>query len=309
MGGVPSAVRKQAEKAEQIQRQLAGKKGSDEDVIVENPPNNQQVQDPPRQSQADNTGQGDDWEKRFKGLQKSHERTVAELRDSNESLIQQNQDLAGQIRELRAEIQTAKPDAPAAQEITFTPEEQEEYGEAFLSMVKKVADQLVKSQDSSAVMGELRGLRDDFDEIKTRQIKSDEDRFFDEVAASVPDWEEINETPDFKDWLAQEMPLTGQERQVFLNQARKRFDAKTVINLFNAWKGEAGIQPFYPSSVTTREDEVDISNTSGDNYVFTGAEIQKFYDEKRRGRWKGREEEARRFEERIFLAQKEGRVR
>lgn len=303
MSEVPSAVRKQAEQAEKLILEQ-GRKGAGQGGGSENPPTPApSVNDPPA------PGQDVDWEKRFKGMQKSHETTVRELREQVDALVAQNQTLTTEIGELKTKLKGTKPDTPATQDVTFSKEELDEYGEDFLNMVKRVAAQMVGQSGDAAVRQELDELKGQVGDMAETQARTADDAFFDAVDLAVPDWEQINETQPFKDWLMEEMPLTGMKRQHFLSEARQRRDANTVINLFNAWKGEQGLQPYYPDTHTTVNSDVEVSAQPGqDDYVFTAAEIQKFYDDKRRGRWKGRETEARQLEERIFLAQRQGRV-
>jgi hypothetical protein len=102
------------------------------------------------------------------------------------------------------------------------------------------------------------------------------------------------------------MPLTNQQRQKFLSKAHEQLDATTVIGFFTAWKGESGAG-YTPRTVTTPSvlDDEEVV----DNDIYRGSDIKRFYDEKTKGMWKGREEEARQIELKIFKAQKEGRVR
>lgn len=284
---IPRAVRKQAERAEEIQKQLSG-----EGEPPAKPPT-PEGSPPPQDDQVD-------WEKRFKGMKKSHDETVSELRNQNEAL-------EAKVADLEALIEKASQDATATREVEFTPEEVEEYGEDFLKLVKRVAESTAGPRQNDDVAQELKSLKDQFKGIVEKQVKTEEERFFETLDTLVPDWEQINEMQEFKDWLADEMPMTGRERQHFLVAAQQRFDAKTVASFFDSWKGEVGMQSYYPDNYTTSEDEVSLQGGQ-DQTIFTGAEIEQFYDDKRRGKYKGREDEARRLEERIFLAQKQGRV-
>jgi hypothetical protein len=289
---LPRAVREQAENAEKIQQQLNANRNGSQEVIDPQPPGKQT---PPDLDQVD-------WEHRWKTLKVSHDNTVTELRDENRLM-------SGQIDELKTLVERAASKSPAAQEVEFTPEEVDEYGEDFLNMVKRVAASMTGGQDDSKVAEELRELKGQFGELVNHQAKSKEDHFYDELEVTVPDWEKVNENQQFKDWLAEEMPNTGQERQKFLATAQQRFDAKTVISIFNSWKGEVGLPTYFPDTITTVEGDVVIDQGNQDTTIFTGAEIAQFYDDRRRGRFKGREEEGRQLEARIFQAQKENRVR
>lgn len=279
---IPREVQKQADEALAIQKELRGEPAETAKPDDPKPPETEQV----------------DWEKRFKGLKKVHDEEVPELRSENESL-------KGQIEALEALVEKAETAAPAAQEPIFTPEEVEEYGEDFLNMVQRAAEKIAKPNDSN-VADELKTLKDQFEGIVQHQVKSEEDRFYDELTKEVPDWEQINEDEGFHAWLADEMPLTGRERQYFLQKAQQRFDAKTVITFFATWKGESGKQSYFPDSVTNSNE---LGDEPEDTDIITRADIEEFYKDKKLGRYRGKEDEARQIELKIFRARNEGRIR
>jgi hypothetical protein len=312
MGNIPRAVQKQAREAEKLQAQLQGNpdqgppkdQGQPQPQPVVQPKSLDDLPDIP--SKDDSSPNGDpsiDWEKRWKNLKTSHDLTVSELRNTSQAQ-------ADEITNLRALVEKATSDKPAAQAVEFTAEEREKYGDDFLVMVERVAKSISGNANDSEVTNELQALKDQLGNLVNHQVRSDEDRFFDELDAAVSDWEQINARQDFKEWMAQEMPLTGQERQFFLDQAHKQFDAKRAIAIFNSWKGEVGLQTtILPDTVTTTETDINLGQQQRDTHIFTGKEIEAFYDAKRRGKWRGREEQADQLEARIFLAQREGRVR
>jgi len=278
---LPKAVQKQAEEAKKIQEKLNGS----EQLAPVDPVTSQPAPAP------------DDWEKRYKGMQRTHDKTVSGLRDENEGLNTK-------VEELEALLEKANT-APAAQEPVFSEAEIEEYGQDFLDMVSRIAATKNDSPDSN-VAKELNELKTKFDGIAEKQFRTVEDKFFDELDTAVPNWEDINEQDDFKNWLAEEMPLTGQERQKFLENAHKRFDSKAVISFFNAWLSVSG-KGYMPDSITVPS-ELGNENPN-DIGIITKRDIDIFYEELKLGKWKGREKEARQNELKIFAAQKAGMIR
>ena len=60
----------------------------------------------------------------------------------------------------------------------------------------------------------------------------------------VPDWEQLNEAPEFLAWLEQRDPYTGLARGELLAQAYKAHDGPRVVAFFNGFKSEnAAISP------------------------------------------------------------------
>ncbi len=298
MAKLPRNVRKQAREAERLAKQYAEQGEQGEDVNPPVPP-----PDPSEAPQPPGNPEPVDWEARWKGLKQSHDKTVTDLRGENENL-------KGEIAELRELVEKASQQAPAAQAANlFTEEEKEKYGEDFLELVERVAGARPDS-DTSDIAKELKELKEGLGDLRNTQTKTQEDLFFDALDELVPDWEKVNEDDRFKAWLAEEMPLTGFERQHFLNQARGQFDAKRAAAIFNSWKQGTGTPTPTPQSHTTANSDVPTSaDGQRDTYVFSRGEIAKFYDDMRRGKFRGKEQEARQIEERIFKAQNEGRVR
>lgn len=281
--GVPREVKRQADEANAIQAHLTGK-----------PP--QEGLNGGSDPQPDN--EPVDWEKRFKNLKKSHDETIPELRETIDKLQADNV-------ELKALIDKATPDTPAVQaDPQFTPEEIEEYGEDFLNMVTRVAKSIAGGGQD--VVTELKELKNQFNGITQNLVKSEEEKFYDALDKAVPDWETINDDDEFHSWLAEEMPMTGRQRQYFLAEAQKKFNAPKVIEFFTAWKGQSGKVSYLPDSHPSgsneelREEEIPF---------FTKAEVKKFYEDKKLGRYKNREDEARQIEMKIFRAQNAGRIR
>jgi hypothetical protein len=124
--------------------------------------------------------------------------------------------------------------------------------------------------------------------------------------AAIPNWQQIGQSQQFIDWLRQVDNLNGRPRQMLLNEATVRGDASAVIAMFKAYladKWAAGQGGAQAPTQSRRMPE-----WSSEKPVYTGAQIAKFYDQHRRGAYRGREAEWARQEQDFYLAQKEGRV-
>jgi hypothetical protein len=139
------------------------------------------------------------------------------------------------------------------------------------------------------------------------QVRSKEDQFYHDLTEAVPNWEAINDDERFHKWLAEEMPMTGRQRQTFLADAQKRFDARTVTGFFTQWQQEQSGESVLLDTTTTSNEYLDDRGQATE--VWTAADIEAFYKDKKLGRFRGREDEARQIEMRIFRAQNQGRVR
>jgi hypothetical protein len=150
-------------------------------------------------------------------------------------------------------------------------------------------------------------------------------------------WEQLNHDEGFKAWLAQVDPMTGQPRQVFLNQAYFAGDAARCATFFRTFIAE---HTAYPGSSPAAVQTPGYRNGNGNGQVadrltleelaapgrarggspssgapadskriWTPNAIARFYDERRTGKFQGREAEAARLEQDLFTAQSEGRYR
>jgi len=285
---VPKRVKEQAEEAERLQQRIIDKKsGKPDEVEPEAAPAPTSVEQP-----------ANDWEKRFKGLQVTHGQAVeqiAELGDANKALQQD-------VAELKAMIKKEPDPLPAVQETPFTEAEVKEYGQPFLDMIGRVA---TAAAAPNSIANELNEVKTQLNGFVETQHQTAEEAYYATLDKAMPEWESINKDAAFKAWLAELMPLTKQQRQVFLENAHKRHDAEAVLEFFRAWKGESG-QSYTPRSQTTSGEFVE---EVVDNDIYRASDIKRFYDEKAKGMWKGREDEARQIELKIFAAQNSGRVR
>ncbi len=278
---VPKAVQKQADEAKRIQQEIIDKRSKPSDVT--DPP---AIVEPP-----------DDWEKRYKGMQKTFDKTVTGLRDDNEGLNSRN-------AELEAKLEEAQIKEPAVQEPVFSEEEIKEYGEDFLKMVARVGASRTASPEGE-IAGKLDSLNNRFDGLEKNQFKTAEDKFFAELDRVVPSWEDINKRDGFKNWLAEDMPLTGRQRQSFLDEAHARLDAPAAIGFFTAWLG--GSTETHDLDTVPAPHELVVGEVDTD--IITQQDIKNFYEELKLGKWKGREDEARQNELKIFKAQRENRIK
>ena len=289
---LPRGVQEQADQAKAIQAQLSGQP-QDADPTVTTPPS----------PELDDKGEPVDWEKRFKGLQRTHQKTTEELT----ALRGNNEQLAAEAADIKKLLDKADEADPATQAPVFTEAEIKEYGQDFLDMVVRVAGNINAGKTHDDIAEELQKVKGTLNNIVTTQVQTEEDRFYSTLDKMVPDWEQINESDAFKAWLKEKMPLTASERQRFLEAAQKRFDVETVASFFTTFKGESGVS--YMPDTKTAPGNQPIVEGGQETFIVTQAEIANFYDECKKGMWKGRETEARENEMKINRAIKEGRVR
>lgn len=161
-------------------------------------------------------------------------------------------------------------------------------------------------------------------QVARQQELTRQEKFEADLSMYVPDWEAINVDPRFHAWLADADPLTNITRQTYLNDAHRGLDLSRVVNIFRSWKELSGNaappattqQPAASSARAELERQIApgrntaavVPTSASDAPRYTPHDISAFYDEVRRGAWKGREAERDAKERDIFLAQREGRI-
>ena len=83
-------------------------------------------------------------------------------------------------------------------------------------------------------------LKNQIGNVAHSATRSGENIFYSQIDDLVPDWQTINNDPNWLEWLREIDPLTGRSRQQLLDEARNAFNANRVANFFNAFKSSGG---------------------------------------------------------------------
>ena len=243
-----------------------------------------------------------DYEQRYRVLQGKYNAEVVRVQHENKRLN-------GELDALRAEIAALKEKISAAEETTklgdIKPEEVEQYGEEFVNFVQRVARaQVPNTIDMQAVEQRLKPV----EEVAVRAAKNE---FFRSLSAAAPNWESLNTDARFLDWLAEEDPLTGVQRQILFDDAYRRLDVNRCAAFFNAFGGDS-VGAANTALPSVREQVVPKTGSPPvpqppTKRVWTQKEVSDFYDRVRRNEISA--EEAARIEQDIFTAQREKRIR
>ena len=289
------------------------------------PPPPSPAQPPPQQpppAAAQQPGEDDEsWERRYKSLQGRHETMAKSL-----------QNMERQLELLRAGgmVQPQQEPAPQPKKLV-TDEELNEYGTEFFQVVGKKAREEVEPvfEDLTNRLKRLEGRVDGTTNIlkQTQQLG-----MYDHLARDVPNWKDVNRSPQFKEWLSQPDPYSGRVKHELLKEAFTRQETNRVVNFFQGFLTEATGLPSNassPGTVTTplpgngqgngrpsledfaapgRARSAPAGNLPSDKPTYTHADIAKFFADKRKGKWQGREADADLVERDIFQAQHEGRI-
>lgn len=231
---------------------------------------------------------------------------------------------AADLRKLREELKTAQErttelEALAARKFesgdisSLTDTERQLMGPDMVAASAKIAREVA----TSMVDARMKPLTDRVDQFE----RMSDTAYFLALDDGAPNWEAVNNDPKFLAWLNEVDPTTQRVRMDLIKRAEASRQGNRVVEIFRAFleKREIGAPtPKVPADdpLSKRVDPpVGGSSTPdpvGDDAnkrIWSRAEVAKFYDDKRKGVWRGKEAEARMIEQEIFAASKSGRVR
>lgn len=244
-----------------------------------------------------------DWEHKYKTLQGIHNSHTADMKDRIRRL-----EAALQARE---QPETKKPEAPEVD----TKKDAEVFGEDLVQMVVRIVDskfgRLVSEFDDR-----LKVIEDRYKATTETVHKTAKDLFLDRLTARIPDLEAINTSPAFLEWLAELDPVSGYVRQDILDHAAGSLDLERVVGIFTAFKKTQAPAPAPATTSAKQQLERQVApRTSAPATVpdtpriYDQSEVVAFYDDLRRGNYRGREALAKQIEAELNKALEEGRVR
>ena len=315
---VPENVKKQADNAAKLQQEhidtLAKEANVDEKPPVEqtvltgednpNPDEDLTIRAPDRSKEKVDR---DDWEERFARYKASTDEELHRLRTELKNK-------AEAVKEAQEEKERSEAEAAQQNEIKeneLTDDEIETYGPDLVNIIKR-ASKVELAKNLLDLTRRMDALEQGQQSIVETTSRTDKDRFFDALTDAAPNWKKDNRDDRFNDWLDDEMPGTGFDRRHFLSTAFNNSDVIRVAKFFTDWADLNG------SSQQSIDHRIQGDRVRGggesiidatDAKIYTSAEIDKFYRDKRERRYVGRETEARNIEKDILLASQQGRVR
>ena len=259
--------------------------------------------------------------KTLQGMYNSEKRRNDEM----SGRVQTLENMLAQMQQLR---QAAEPesDAPQKPASLLSDEEIEDYGSDLIDVMKRAAREAVKDEieELRAENAKLKSLAGD---IGQKLEEDERDKVYTALDRQVPDWKDINQNPAFLDWLEQEDVYVGAPRKHLLNRAFMASDPKRVVQFFKGFLNETAAVN-QGSAGETREEprprkgKVPLENlaapgvgssgsadkTSNQGRMWKESEIGAFYEDARKGKFKGREDAYRQTEQSIQAALTEGRI-
>lgn len=266
----------------------------------------------------------DDFVQKYKTLQGMYNAEVPRLHTTNRELQSRVQQMEQLLATLSAQNNTAhQPAIEASPQVTDR--DREEYGES-IDVMRRVSREevtpvLQKMGQIEKLLQQLQtNVVPQVQNLTHRQAMTAEQQFWSGLTEVVPNWRDVNNDPDFQSWLLDVDPFTGVARQTILEDAQKNLDVRRISKFFSTWLESTGqanaaqnTQRRAPASelekqVTPGRPRSGSTPSGGKAKVYAPTDIENFFADVRKGKYRGKEAERDRIERDIFSAQKDGRI-
>jgi len=328
---IPEQVKKQSEAVQQLYEDLNTEEGvvaqpAEEGEVVEavqaDRVDEQAPQSEPEEQTVSGTQDDKPLEQKYKTLQGMYNAEIPRLHADKRELADRVSQLE-QLLSSAARQPTPTPAAPEALQTLITEQDIEDYGDS-IDVMRRVNQEGTNASNQRIAHLEqtIQQLQSNVmprvEQLSQQQAQNTEQSFWGELSNSVPNWRDINESPDFQTWLLDIDPLTGISRQTYLEDAQSNFDARRVASFFSTWGGMNGM-PQAQQETTSAQSQLEkqvapgkgksaAAPASDSGQTYTPADITAFYDGVKSGRYKGQDKERARIERDIFAAQRDGRI-
>lgn len=255
------------------------------------------------------------------------------MRSQGEANARRITDLEAQNRVLSEQLANARvaPPRDNGRRTTapLTDEERESLEPATLRALDSF-DEVMRQYVDTAVGDVRRETAQTATDIRSTEQQRAKSAFLRELTRLSPHWRTYNTDPGFEAWLQQPFTELEPERLMvdLFDQNVEENNADAVARYFNAYikevedyngsaggAGADGGQPpaeafsdVMPDTAGRGARSVDIDADPARKPIFSDVGIGKFYDDVRRGKFKGREAHVQRMEQEILTARREGRI-
>lgn len=221
---------------------------------------------------------------------------MTELADTKDLLLAQTEEL----NKLKEQVAVSKVSGdngePAS--LGYIRKEMPELESALDYMIKKGVAQVVDEK--------LKPVTDKFTTFEQSTTKRTVAGYYSDLEQAVPDWEKINNDPEFKKFLNVKERYAGKTRLELLKEAHNSMDLSTVTNFFKDFTGLKSNNTNLIGLPNSGENFD--ANSIGDDDIIPQGFIDQFYQDKVKGRYKGKEADALKIEAKINRAVSSGKV-
>lgn len=311
---VPNAVKEAGEKADSLQKSLTEGKPDKEgttpaDGTPAAPDTSPDSQKPEVKAKPEEKPV--DYQQKYQTLKGKFDAENPRLHQEIRQLQQTVSELQRQNEQLMEAAENQKQKESKVED-GLDPKDFAEYGEEFESLVETIKNLQTQNAELKTQVNQVSG-------DAQQQAQVSYAVYIDQVKNVVStelnsNFDELNQDPAFLNFLRQ-YPENGTEsRHAMLQRAEASRNLKATIDIFKEYLGnisQAKPEPQPPPNIqpASQSPGTDINPPEQQNtQVWSRTEISAFYNDLNNGKFKGREDEAKAYEQDIYLAQKQGRI-
>ena len=178
----------------------------------------------------------EDWEHQFRSLKGRYDRESEEKRRLNQQIVD--------MQRLMAQVQPPAPVsegsgvrfnvAPPPPGRRVTQKEVDEYGQELMDVVGRRSLESVEPLLQQLV-GELQQVKRQVGGVQNAHVFDARVQMYKDLAQEVPNWDQVNNSPQFAQWLDQIDPISHQARRSFLNSAHNSNQTGQVVDIFRSF--------------------------------------------------------------------------
>lgn len=323
---LPQALQDANERAnELIRKQSEGQStpetGNTEKTITQPQAQEQQkpqetrTPEPPQQQQQSDSEQT--WEHKYRVLQGKYNADTKKLNEQLQEAQKRSQDPSLQHRiqalesensQLKQQLEQQQQASQSSGELKLNQKLVDEYGEDFAQAVAEQSSagtsELINrlTQQINTLQSKLERTEQTTSEtagnMRMRELNA-------ELSKHNIDFEQVNTDPLFHDWLSAIDDASGEQRNTLMNNAFQRGDINRTAYFFKAFKAQEGSN-FNNNPLSSHVDVTSRapSDAAGDDNVWTKAQMDKLYADRRAG--KLTDAEFQKWEQQLFSAMQQG---
>jgi hypothetical protein len=189
----------------------------------------------------------------------------------------------------------------------LTPQEIDDYGEEFLSVVGKKA----RAEARQEFAGTVQGLQQEVQGLRNQVARNDRQNMMATLDREVPNWRSINEDSRMLQALEARNEYTGAKYADELKAAWARNDIGVVLNYFRKASDDMNASKPPPDTRPLQNGPRGYyrADNPPDSAYLTRAEIAKFHSDVARGYYRDRQAEKDAFDRRMIDAANKGLIR
>lgn len=191
------------------------------------------------------------WEHRYNVLVGKYNTEVPRLHDMVKSQTARITELETNISKIQTSESAKKQPEPVenkpVQETKqpaqyVTDKDKEDFTEELVDLVFRGARQEIEryvagieSKIDKRISDAIGSINTEIGNIKSTQIRTVEEKYYDDLNVLAPDWQNIRNLPEFETWLNQQDEFTGFYRLSLLQDAFDKLDAGRTARIYNAF--------------------------------------------------------------------------